>query len=177
LTEKNLNINFGKISPFVDKLEGIIEWSNQWFSAQSEKQRAFKSGSEARLNDVLENLSHAENELKKLESDATTIQERMAKMEVDGLDPSGSRVEFESVEKIISLKNKEIQSMEEQRDELEQIVASYQNNTTMDEETRRYFIDEVIYPLLKGFRSFAAFGGRTTIKDQVFESTVILKIK
>jgi len=174
LTDPNMSIYFARMGAFVNKIEGMIEWANNWAGAQDQKRTAFKAGSEQRLKDVESDITEAEGEIKAMMAEVRGINEKIAEFETQGLDATASQEELKITEASIEEKKKDADALIEQKLELVEIIKGYEKNT-MSAETRKLFLNEFVYPLLTGISSIETFGGRTTIENDIFESTVMFK--
>lgn len=173
LSDKNMNVFFARLGILANKLEDLIEWANGWAESQQQQRQALKAGSEQRLQIV-------DNDLKQLQAGIDDLNKQIAEVTAHiedfkskSMDTSASTEELNGLNKMVEAKKADMASMNSQRDELLELIGNYQD-TGLSAQKRELFLQQLVYPLINGLSSIEAFGGRTTIKDGVFESNMLL---
>lgn len=176
LTDKNRSVQFLKIGEVIEKMKGIIEWSAQWVTAKDKKTRAFKTGSEKPLEEVKADIALKEEELKGIRDQIISLEDSIWNKEAEGEDVSSRQAQLNSLKIQLDSKKAEITAANERQEELAKVVQEYDTHQ-QDEELRKLYFDELVYPLMEGLKSIIAYGLRVTASDKALESSILLKIK
>jgi len=175
LTDKNRYVQYLKIGKFVEKVKGVINWSNQWTSARNRKTQAFKAGSEKPLEEVEASIAAKENELMAIRDKVILVEDQIWNMESKGLDIGVQQNELHSLKSQLDAKKEEIVSENERKAGLASIIQEYEESSP-EPELRQLYLDEIIYPVLESLKSIKSYGLRSTINDNVFESSIFLNV-
>jgi len=175
LTGKNRSVHFLKVGRVIEKVKGIIGWSNQWIVNRDRKAEAFKAGRAKPLEDVKMSIAMKESELKEIRERLIPIEDEIWNMESKGLDVSAKQVELNDLQTQLDAKKKEIIIETEKKEELAAIIQD-PDSSTPDTALRQFYLDQVIYPVLESLKSIKSFGLRSTVNDGAFESSAFLKV-
>ena len=177
LTDHNRAIQFVKFGALVNEMKTVIEWANNMSYSQDEKQLAFRHGAQLRLNDVKKSIDDANQEIQKLENDIVLLDDEIWNMESKGEDTSFTQLKLKEAKEKIEEKKNKLKLAFEQKKELTDTIEGYKQRT-VDPALRRTYLDEFIYPVLKGFESIRACGMRATInqEEEVVSSELFIDI-
>jgi len=175
LSDKNLNVFYVRLGDLAGKFEDLVKWGNSWNESQQRQRQALKAGSEQRLEIVLKDLVQLEGDIEDLNKETEDINQHIAEFKEQGLDASASEEELNNITSMIENKRKDIVTIEAQRDELQELIDTYEDKG-ISKEKRELVLKKLVYPLIDGLRSIEVLGGRATVKGDVFESNLLLKI-
>lgn len=176
LTGKNRDVQFIKVDRLLKKIEGVIEWANAWAVNQEKQKEAFQSGSEQRLVDIKNDIAQKEQQWTALKERLNLLEGEIWDLKARGLEHSAKQTELEGAKKEVDHLEKDITAAREQQQEYEEIIRGYEKNLP-DPALRRFYLDELVYPLLRGLSAINALGGRTTLEKGMFESDVFIQIE
>jgi len=175
LSGKNRSVQFLKVGQVIEKVKGIIGWSNQWMATKDRKAEAFKAGSTKPLEEVKASIVLKEGELDEIREHLILIEDEIWNMESKGLDIGAKQAELDELQDQLASKKEEIIVENERKEGLVNIVGKVDKKSP-DSETRKFYLEKVVYPVLDSLKSIKSFGLRTTVSDDAFESSVFLKV-
>lgn len=175
LTDKNKSVQFLKVGQVVEKVKGLIGWSNQWVTTRDRKAEAFKAGSSKPLDEVKISIALKESELEDIRDRLILAEDDIWNMETKGMDVSAKQAEMEELQRQLDAKKEEIVIENERKEELAGIVQEL-DGSFPDSELRQFYLEEIVYPVLDSLKTIRSFGLRSTLEDDAIESSLFLKI-
>jgi hypothetical protein len=175
-TDKSRSVQFFKVDEVMEKMKGVVEWAVRQGEAQDKKRLAFKAGGTKPLEEVKADIVLKEGELKGLREQAAVLEEGIWNKEAKGEDVGSDRAKLNSFKIQLDAKQAEIAAAKERRQGLAKIVDEY-GADKQDEELRKLYMDNLLYPAMEGLKSISACGLRITATDNALESSMILKVK
>lgn len=176
LTEKNRSVTFIRVSQVIDRIKGVLGWSNQWVSAQERKAQAFRMGSEKPLEEAKDDVERKGDELKEIRDSIILLEDEIWNLEGKGGDVTDQQTELGEWKNQFDTKRDELTAARERREQLEGIVQA-SNESAPDPALRQLYLDKVIYPLLDGLKTIKSYGLSTTLSGDAFESSAVLKLE
>ncbi|GEM_PF-2732295 len=165
LKGKSAGFLFLKIDKTLAKMESIMQKLSELAFAEERKKEAFLSGSLQRLKDAQLEVVGKEEELKLSKEKLKSLENSVVQKD-----------DFDALRQEIENKEKEFNTAQEQRKELEQITEGY-GQFQANSQIRQVFMDEIISPFLKSFQSFSFLSATTTQEKEKMESILYLKLK
>ncbi|MBN1869691.1 MAG: DUF3352 domain-containing protein [Candidatus Omnitrophica bacterium] len=176
LTDKNRSVQFVRIKDVMDKIRGVIGWSNNWIDAQRQKAEAFKKGSEKPLEEVNANISAKEGELQEIRNNLARLEDEAWSLESKGGDITALQAQMDDLKNQIETKELELYNERERKQDLEKILKQNELDSFSYLTMRQVFLDEVIYPVVEGFKSVISYGARVTMDKNVLKSSLFFKM-
>ncbi|MCR4337248.1 MAG: DUF3352 domain-containing protein [Candidatus Omnitrophica bacterium] len=170
LTEENNSLLFIEVAKMALKADRLIDWVNQWMSAQVAKQSAVQSGSQQRVQDVRKDIATAENHLGELRTQLRTIKDALK---------SGSEVDTSQVlplSKQIAEAEKDVERLKQTEKDLLEMVASYDKEAGVVER-RQILLNELARPFLKALTAVKSFSSKVVIQPDHVEILNYLKVE
>ncbi len=175
LTDKNRSVQFVRIGKMIEKVKGIIGWSNQWIAAQERKAQAFKAGSEKPLEEVNVKIATQEDELTEMHDTITALEDKIWDLEDKREDITAQQAQLSDLRAQVGAIEMEISDGYERKEELEAILQKGTKNIP-DTALRQSYMNEIINPILESLKSIESYGLRVTSDKDVYESSIFLKV-
>lgn len=175
LTDKNRSVQFFKVGKIVEKVKGIVGWSNRWMASKERKAQAFQVGSEKPLEEARASIVVKESELKEIRDSIIILEDDIWNLNSKGEDVSVKEAQLSELKNQVEAKQLEIAGEQERSEELEKIIQENEENAP-DSALRQIYLDEVAYPILDSLKSIDSFGLRVTSGKNTLEASAFLKI-
>lgn len=175
LTDKNRSVQFVKIGTVIEKIKGVIGWSNDWMNARNRKAQAFKMGSEKPLEEVKAGITVKTGELQDMRDNIILLEDEVWNLESKGEDMEALQTQINDLKSQIEAKELELSGDRERQQELENILQESARDAP-DPALNQLYLDEVIYPVLESLKSIKSYGLRVTSDKDSLESSVFLKV-
>ncbi|MDP8213116.1 MAG: hypothetical protein P9X22_07520 [Candidatus Zapsychrus exili] len=176
IAEDSTSISFGKIDKISEKLEGIINFSNLWLVAKDNELKAFKSGTEKRLEDVDKTIALMSKEVGEFQKQIDLTEDKIWDLQAEQKDISAEKTNENNAIEALNKKQGDIEASIEKREELKETLLMYELSAK-ESEKRKIMLDEIVFPILRSFLSIDSFGMRKTSIGDVFETNIFLKEK
>lgn len=177
LVSPTTSIQFAKLDEFVQLIEKLIQWTENWADQEKEKRQAFKLGTKRRLSDVSYQLDSNQESLKKLKDQVETAKSQVQQAQASNADATSYQTELTSLEAQIAAMEKDIQAEVEQKSELEATINKYEKDESSDLEEKQFMLDKMVMPVLEAFKSIRLLGGFSTLENQILSTTIKLEIQ
>ena len=175
LTESGRGTIFIRISKLVDAVKTYVEWGDDKSEKSGENLNAFLSGSRQRLSDVRISISQYEKEIAELKSKIRTLDEEILYVESQGVVATAEREEKKGIEEEIEGKKKDIKA--KRSAELKIVALIEQNSNSLESpKQRRYYIEQIIFPVLDSIGTISAFGAKVNLDGNILDATTYLKM-
>jgi hypothetical protein len=174
LTDKNRSIQFVKIGAVIEKVKGVIGWSNNWINARNRKAQAFKAGSEKPLEEVKAGIALKTGELQDMRDNIIGLEDEVWNLESKGEALDALQTQISDLKNQIEAKELELSGDHERQQELENILQENEKDAP-DPALNQIYLDEVIYPVLESLKSIQSYGLRMTSDKESLESSIFLK--
>ena len=172
LKEVNLDLTgpanssfFVDFQQLMQKLNGLVDWADQWAANQETKRAAFKTGSQKRLTDLESDLKTQEAELENLR---TQLRERPA------TDPTSTPT-IDELKAQIQKKEPEVVGARQKVAELKALVDQY--SRPVQSQSDKQMVEAFIKPMIQAFESWGTMASTTQIKEGVIEMLLQLKVE
>ena len=174
LTDKNRIIHFLKFDRLVDKIKYLLDWSVDQSKKQEEKQLAFKTGAEKRLEDIKKDIIRIDNEMSGLDGKVVDATNEKKKLEEQGLPTEDKEAELKTAEDQKQAKEDELKAAYAKKIEQEQTIKGYEPDVLLQEQ-QRVSRDDLIYPVLDGLRSIQTISARSTVEANAWNVQIFIK--
>jgi len=176
LSDNNVNIFYLQMGLFANKVEDLLQWGNRWSESQQKNREAIKAGKEQRLTIVKQDMAQLQQDLAKLEKDQEATSERLSTSGTQDPQASATQEELTKTTDMIAAKKKDLETFEAERQELDGSIQDYDKSAS-DAEKREMFLQDFVHPVISGLSSVEAMGGHSTITGDIYESTILMKVK
>jgi len=143
--------------------------------AKDRKAEAFKAGSAKPLEEVNVSIAMKESELEAIRERLILIEDEIWSVESKGLDASTKQAELNELQDQLDVKKEEIVAENERKEGLVNIVGELDSKSP-DPEMRQFYLEKIVYPVLNSLKYIKSFGLRSTVSDDSFDSSVLLKV-
>ena len=168
LAKQNVYVQYVQLGSSLDEIKKILEWVNQKLKDDEVEQQAFKSGKQKRLEDIQDNIKKLENTLADKQKQIKEIEGLIWTKQEKGEDAQFEQVRYNRLDK--EIENLELQLKDDRLREQESIVDLEQFSLAgMPADVNRYYLENVIYPLMEGMKFIKAFSIKSTIKKDVMD--------
>lgn len=173
LTESNTGVFYAEVDELAFKVSSIVEWADEWSSANDKKKEAFKTGAEMRLMRVQETIEKDEKVLVETQSEVKQLRERVEQMRASGQDLGmleKSLVRMEEKEQEI---RGDIEANIDEALEIQETLKGY-NKQGVSQEEREKFLYGIVFPLIDSFKAIDGLGVVTTMSDSAMETRMFM---
>ncbi|GEM_PF-5382449 len=198
-------VSFVKIGEIARQSRTLVDWADNWFSSKiqqansdeeaiRQKWQALKDKVQAKQQELTaaqEQLSQLQKEAESLQSQAqasavvsetkdTLFQQGQVKQPVLPTENQPQQAfelkksQVEAAQSGVFGVQKDIEFLKTQQPDLEDAIDDFEKQK-VDAQNFRYYVDEVVAPVLRGLESLTAQSMVTTFKDGVVESEIFLK--
>ncbi len=168
LSEENKAVLFARPGDLVSRARDIVEWGYNWFSLQSLQIETYRRGIARELRDIegkISELNEELNDLVSLKEGGVTWHPGQPPAADAGPQESDTRDIDDEIEEI---RKKTRAALEEKQNLEAEAGKLFKQEKGLS--SGRYYLDEVLFPVLEGFQVNKVLGSRTVIKDGRLET-------
>ncbi|MBP9853440.1 MAG: DUF3352 domain-containing protein [Candidatus Omnitrophica bacterium] len=173
LTDKSIGVQFYKMDEIAFKMAGILEWSNNWITANDQKKEAFKSGARMRLTQVQKEIEDEEAELKQKEQQVKDLEKIIVDLETAGQDAAAQKNELQILNNKIKDYKYDIATNVQNAMKIEESMDAY---STTDNQKRQLYIDHVMIPVVDSLKVIEGVGIKSLMSSDSMDGSVFLKL-
>ena len=166
LKEQSTGQQFVKVDVLMQKLNELLGWYNQSLTAADEKKEAFKAGSEKRLQDLSNEVTMKQGELKDNQEKMEVLKKQVAELQSQSKDTTALNKELNDTQITIDQLTKDLNISQQRKEDLDQVLKGYATYA-QTAERRQYYMDQMVSPWIRAFGYMNVYGGRTTIDKNV----------
>lgn len=175
LTTDNIGVMYIEVDELAFKVNSILEWSNEWATANDRKKEAFKTGAELRLTQVQKNIEEDEKVLNEVAAEREELEARVEELRAAGQDLGMLQKSLTKLENDEAEIRGDIEASIDEALEIQETIKGY-SKRAMPEEERAKYLNGIMYPLIDCFKTIEGFGTVTTMSEGAMETRIFTKL-
>ncbi|MCA9393265.1 MAG: DUF3352 domain-containing protein [Candidatus Omnitrophica bacterium] len=175
LTADSIGVMYLEVDELAFKVSSILEWSNEWATANDQKKEAFKTGAELRLTQVQKNIEEDEQILNAAVAERKEMESRVQAVRESGQDLGMLEKSLAKLQEREDEIRGDIEASIDEALEIQETIKGY-SKRAMPADERAKYLDGIIYPLIDCFKTVEGFSTVTTMSEGAMETRIFTKL-